>query len=336
MKVWLPAIKSGTGTDIFTVRLRDTLLRYGVEAQITWFPLWVELFPDYLRRASIPAGTDIVHANGWASEAFLNKGPAVITTVHHLVHDPFYKPHCSLAQKIYHKLHLQRRDKRSIIKADTVTAVSYYVAETVKNFSGRKDVDVIYNWVNTQKYTPSRQEPSSSTFRLLLTGNQSRRKGSDFLPALARELGPRFEIRCTGGLRQDHQKSLPNIKWLGKLSEPSLIDEYQHCNAVLSLSRYEGFGYTALEGMACGKPVVGFATSGLTEVAAGTCSELVPIGDIHGLADKIRTIQSSACLQRNMGNAGRNRAETLFSERSSINNLLDLYHRTIRLTQQRR
>lgn len=329
MRVWLPAIRSGTGTDVFTVRLRDALIRNGIDAEITWFPLWVEFFPGYLRWVKIPPGTDIIHANGWAGEGFVNRGTPVIITVHHLVHDPAYKPFCSKAQRVYHRWHLRHRDMKATKRANKVTAVSHYVAETVKAFSGETDISVIHNWVETEKYSPTQTPSSSEKFKLLLAGNQSRRKGFDYLPTIIDQLGENFEIRCTGGLRQDQLRRLPNVQWLGKLSESSLINEYQHCDAVLSLSRYEGFGYTALEGMACGKPVVGFATSGLNEVATEECAKLVSVGDTQALIKVIQHLRDDPVLCRELGNAGRARAEKLFSEQPSVRKLLDLYRQTL-------
>ena len=49
-----------------------------------------------------------------------------------------------------------------------------------------------------------------------------------------------------------------NVRILGRLSEAELVQQYQLCDAVLVPSRYEGFGYSALEAMACAKPVVCF------------------------------------------------------------------------------
>lgn len=330
MRVWLPAIRSGTGTDVFTVRLRDALIKNGVDARITWLPLWVELIPDFLKWVKVPPDTDLIHVNGWVGEAFLNRGVAVVVTVHHLVHDPAYAPFRSKAQKLYHQWHLHRRDLAAVTGANTVTAVSQYVADTVRQFSGRTDVSVIHNWVDTQLYSPIRDSSSPRPFRLLLAGNQSLRKGFDFLPYLAKQLGTEFEIRCTGGLRTRRHAPITNVRWLGRLCESSLISEYQQCDCVLSLSRYEGFGYTALEGMACGKPTVGFATSGLNEVATNDCGRLVPIGDINKLSAAIKTLKNDPELLANLGKSARHRAEKKFSEGYSTAKLLELYQTTIR------
>src|SRR3546814_10471771 len=85
-----------------------------------------------------------------------------------------------------------------------------------------------------------------------MAGSHSRRKGFDLLPAFAHALGSGFEIRYAGG-RSKLISPLPNVIELGRISDAQLIREYQACDAVVSLSRYEGFGYTALEAIACGR-----------------------------------------------------------------------------------
>jgi len=54
----------------------------------------------------------------------------------------------------------------------------------------------------------------------------------------------------------------------------------------------EGFGMTALEGMAFGKAVVAFASGGLAEILSATGNErfLVPKGDVSGLTDRMRSL----------------------------------------------
>src|SRR3546814_9159329 len=83
-------------------------------------------------------------------------------------------------------------------------------------------------------------------------------------------LGSGFEIRYAGG-RSKLISPLPNVIELGRISDAQLIREYQACDAVVSLSRYEGFGYTALEAIACGKAFLGFHTSACLK----TCREAV-------------------------------------------------------------
>jgi glycosyltransferase involved in cell wall biosynthesis len=289
MKIWLPALRVGTGTDVFTLRLAEALGARGVDAQITWFPAWMEAFPELMRLQRPPAGINLVHGNGWTVAPFLG---------HHLVHDPAFSPYRSAAQALYHRWHLRWREERAIRQSAAVTAVSDYVAGTVRDFAGRDDVKTISNWVDVERYHPAETPPrqSGERLRVLWVGNPSRRKGFDLLPGLlARLEGFPFEVRCVGGLRGDAVAPAVDgrVTWLGRLQEDELIAEYQSCDVLLSLSRYEGFGYTALEAMACGKPVVGFAAGGISEVVRhGEAGLLSPVDDLDGLAAHMRSLAS--------------------------------------------
>jgi starch synthase len=335
LRIWLPAVRVGTGADVFVLRLASALERAGHQPLVQWFDYRHEFLPELLRLHRAPHDTDVIHANSWNASAFLGRGVPVVTTVLHLVHDPAYAPYRSMAQAIYHRLHVRWREARAVRQSAAVTAISDYVGQTVRNAFGRQSVQVIRNWIDTDLYSPAQDYglPAARPFRLLMVGNRSRRKGYDLLPAFARALGPNFELRCTGGLRghDGHLNLSKNVVSLGRLSQETLIHEYRHCDAVVSLSRYEGFGYTALEGMACGKPFVGFVTSALTEVVNdGGAGFLVPIDDVAALARRCGELSSNAALLQGMGRAGRDRALNAFAENVAVESYVGIYNKVMR------
>ena len=328
MRVWLPAIRAGTGVDVFTARLATALRARGVDADITWFPAGFEFLPELMRLHGVPPGTDVIHANGWLASPFVGCRVPVVATVHHLVHDPAYSPYRSAGQALYHRWHIRWREQHALRRCQAITAVSDYVAGTVRAFCGREDVTPIANWIDTARYVPDsgRVADASSTFRLLMVGNHSRRKGFDLLPELSAALGPRFELRCSGGLRGDGLAEVPGVRMLGRLPEAELIAEYQQCDAVISLSRYEGFGYSALEGMACAKPVVAFRTSGVAEVVAdGATGFLVPTDDTSAFVDRCLQLEADRARVLAMGSAARRRVIETFSEQAAIDAYLRVY-----------
>jgi glycosyltransferase involved in cell wall biosynthesis len=318
MRVWLPAIRSGSGTDIFTLRLQQALSTQGIEATITWLPLWMELLPQWLRWVKIPLGMDVIHANGWVGASFAGRGVPVVITEHHLVHDPAYAPFKSRAQSAYHRWHLRDRESKALHRADAVTAVSAYVARTIEVFGCAREVRVIPNWVDTARFTPAYGPRGPGPFRLFMPGNRSRRKGSDLLPAFVEALEPGIELHCTSGLRGENDALGDGVVNLGHLSDHQLIDEYQRCDAVVSLSRYEGFGYTAVEAMACGKPFFGFRTSGLSEVVPPTAGYLAPIEDVACLASRIAALRDDPIRLAMLGQAGRLHVLNSFTEANAV------------------
>ena len=323
--VWFPAIRAGTGADVFTQRLCDGLNARGVRAEITWLPQCAEYAPWTVPAPWPPAWATIVHVNSWMPERFWRHGLPAVVTVHHLVHDPAFSPYRTLAQAAYHRLLIRSRELSAIRNAAAVTTVSNYVRGTVVEFSGREDITVIHNWADYEKFSPGSGSRStdSGPFKLLMVGSLSRRKGCDLLPAFVQALGEGFELKHAGGAVP--MPSAVGVVQLGRISEADLINEYRSCDAVVSLSRYEGFGYTALEAMACGKPFLGFKTSGLAEVVTENCSRLATIDDVQALAAFCKGLASNRAQVLEMGVQGRMRALAVFSEKAAMDRLVSLY-----------
>lgn len=336
LRIWFPTIRTNSGADVFVVRLAQALQRAGHEPLVQWFNHRFELMPELMRLHRKPDTIDLIHANSWNAYVFLGQRVPVVTTVHHLVHDPAYSPYRSMAQAVYHRWNVRWREARAIEKSTAVTVVSEYVGQTVREIFGRLSVQVINNWVDADIYKPSTgyMLPLGRRFRLFMLGNHSRRKGYDLLPALASALGPDYDLRIAGGLRKhDTHTMSENVTILGRLSEHELLYEYKYCDAVISLSRYEGFGYTALEGMSCGKPFLGFHTSGLAGVVdEAVTGYLVPINDLTALVERCTLLLNNSVLLDKMGHAGRARALHAFTEKNAIDSYIDVYHNAVRMT----
>lgn len=332
MRVWLPVVRAGSGSDVFAERLADGLRAAGVDVVLDWFSLRYEFLPELLHLRRPPPGTDVIHANSWNAYVFLGHRLPVVATVLHLVHDPLFEPFRSRTEAAYHRANIRWREKLALTRCDRVTAISHYVAGTVEAFAGRRPVAAIPNWVDIVRYAPdpSWRRPADQPFRLLLVGNQSRRKGADLLPRLLDALGDGFEVRCTGGLRDATRTGHRGLHWLGRLDEDALIREYQACDAVITLSRYEGFGYTALEGMACGKPVVAFRTSALSEVVEdGRTGLLVDLEDVAGMAAACRRLRDHEQIRSDMGNRALARARSEFRQEGAIEAYCHIYRQLI-------
>lgn len=81
---------------------------------------------------------------------------------------------------------------------------------------------------------------------------------------------------------------------------------------VLIPSRVEGASLVAIEAMAVGSPVVGYAVGGLPEVI-GDCGILVHPGDRDALADGVVQALGDDALRARLGACGRQRASSVFS-----------------------
>jgi glycosyltransferase involved in cell wall biosynthesis len=101
---------------------------------------------------------------------------------------------------------------------------------------------------------------------------------------------------------------------LGFVAHHELSSLYRRAAVVACPSRREGFGVACAEAMAHGRPVVASAVGGLLDlVADGETGLLVPPGDVNSLRSALQRLLRDEDLRRQMGMAGRRRAETELS-----------------------
>jgi glycosyltransferase involved in cell wall biosynthesis len=316
------------------MRLAKALERAGHHPHVQWFEHRYELTPWRLKRVAAPVDADLVHAGSWQGFAFHREHLPLVVTEHQYVSHPAFAPYRSVAQAIYHRSFIEFCMRRSYRLADAVVAVSHHTADAMRN-DLKRSVDVIPNWVDGETFdvvASNVNRDRKTPYRLLFVGNPSRWKGADVLPKLAERLGSSFEILCLGGLRRQFDASrLPRNMMLLPRTEPDRMPEvYRDADAVLIPTRYEAFGYVALEAMASGLPVLGFASSGTAEVTVhGETALLAPVDDIDALAAHARELADNPALAERLGGAGRLRATTLFNESSAVSAYVSLYRRVL-------
>ena len=333
LRIWLPAVRAGSGADVFMQRLADGLERAGHEPLPQWFAHSREWQPWRLLSVEPPANVDIVHAGSWQGFAFRRRGVPLVVTEHQYIQHPAFMPHRRMLQSLYHAAFVRHCVARSYQVSDALVAVSEHTAQAMRADLDRS-VHVIHNWVDTSRFAPApdSQREAGAPFRLLFVGNPSRWKGADVLPALAERLGPAFEIQCIGGLRRplDSAKMPRGIHALASVDASAKPSIYHSVDAVLVPTRYEAFGYVAVEAKACGLPVLGFASTGTAEVCVHEeTALLVPMDDVDALARQARRLASDSALCRRLGEAGRRRVLACFSERQGISAYLALYETLI-------
>ncbi len=102
-------------------------------------------------------------------------------------------------------------------------------------------------------------------------------------------------------------------------------------DVLLFPSFQEGCPVVALEASGAGLPVVGSRISAMEEVIEnGVAGFLHPLNDIPGMSHSVVKLLLDGKLRRQMGNAGRARAQEDFSSRAAADRLLSLYYRFIR------
>ena len=330
MKIWFPTIRAGSGVDVYVSRLAAALRKNGISAEISWFDRRFEFLPSLLQNKQPPAGTDIIHANSWSAFAFKRKNIPLVVTEHHCVLDPALQTHKNRYQCIYHENIIKYFEQASFKKAQKVIAVSKYTANSLQRTFGLSDIEVIYNWVDTGKFVPaSTHKNNNERFRLLFVGNQSIRKGWDTIVRIMQALGDDFLLAATTGLgERSRTGTSTNIIPLGRLSDDDLVKAYQDCDALLFPSRYEGFGYAALEAMSCGKPVIASDNSALPEVVAdGITGILCPPNDSNCFIAACRKLRDDQSLR--LGENARSRVLNEFSEEYLVQKYIATYEKLL-------
>lgn len=90
------------------------------------------------------------------------------------------------------------------------------------------------------------------------------------------------------------------VRWLGRLSDEELAEQYRGAAVVAYPSLYEGFGFPILEAMACGAPVV-TSWGGSTEEVAGDAAVIVDPFDVAAIAAGIEEAQQRRDALRGRG-----------------------------------
>lgn len=332
LRIWMPTIRSGSGADIFAVRLADGLRRAGHEPLLQWLDLRYEIAPWRLKTLSMPEDVNVIHTGCIPGFALRREGIPLVVTEHQYLRHPAFLPYSKGLRRLYQRLLIHRYMARTYALADRIVAVSHHCADAMRDDLHRP-IDVIHNWIDPDAFSVAAAPPREGPFRLLFIGNPSPWKGSDILAPLARRLGSQFTIDAMGGLRKTFvtEASGPlNLRAMPSRATGDMPGAYAAADAVLVMSRYESFGYVALEAMASGRPVAGFDAPGTNEVCVNeTTALLVPIDDVDALADACRRLAADDMLAARLARAARARAVTNFAEGDAIASYVRVYREAI-------
>ncbi|HEX5498906.1 MAG TPA: glycosyltransferase, partial [Thermomicrobiales bacterium] len=151
--------------------------------------------------------------------------------------------------------------------------------------------------------------------RLLLVGGEAR----DPDPAQTPEIGELQRLASRLGVGD-------LVRFVGRRQPRELKQYYGAGDIAVTTPWYEPFGLTPLEGMACGRPVVGSAVGGIAfTIAPGETGLLVPPRDPEALATAFATLLADPALRERMGRAARARVVAEFTWPLVARRTADLY-----------
>ncbi len=120
------------------------------------------------------------------------------------------------------------------------------------------------------------------------------------LVIVGNDYGARIEIE-----REAESLGIANrVQLLGFVHDEDLSALYRAAAVYVTVSRFEGFGLTVLEAMACETPVVASDRCSLPEVV-GDAGVIVALGDVDGLASAIKRVVSDRDFREDLVNRSR-------------------------------
>jgi glycosyltransferase involved in cell wall biosynthesis len=122
------------------------------------------------------------------------------------------------------------------------------------------------------------------------------------------------------------------VKWLGQKDPDEVLRLYSIMDVVVVPSLFEGFGLTAAEAMASGKPVVASEVDGIREVIEKDATGfLVPPGNIQALGNAVKKILSDCKRREAFGIRGKERVLRNFSIQQFRTQILSAYQHFSRI-----
>jgi glycosyltransferase involved in cell wall biosynthesis len=303
---------------------KDDLLQY--------MPAFGERLGEHLRADPV----DLVHAHFWMSgiaslRAVEGTGIPVLQTFHALGSVKRREQGAadtSPPSRISHERRLCR-------DVDHVIATcSDEIAELERIGLPPSRASIIPCGVDTELFRPGERRDPDGPRRLLVMGRLVTRKGiGNTIEALARL--PGVELVVAGGPRADALDADPTVARLralasglgvaervrfdGSVARPDVPALIRDSDVVVAVPWYEPFGIVPLEGMACGRPVVGTAVGGLLDtVIPGETGELVSPRQPEQLASTLRALLEDPDRRAAYGRAARQRAVRLYDWRRVV------------------
>jgi glycosyltransferase involved in cell wall biosynthesis len=260
--------------------------------------LKVQVLADFAR-------PDVIHCHDWVTVlAGINCGWRFNIPVLFHLHLPNRSPLCASVENL------------GLVCADLVTVNSEAMhVELMDRGLPIRRVEVVNNGYDRDLFHPCNDWPADDGY-VLFVGRLVEQKGVEYLlralyfvrekfPDVGLKIvgsgpfGPLLERLCTN-------LTLSNkVEFLGWRQGRELAALYQKARLVVIPSIYEPFGMTALEALACRRPVVASRVGGLKEIIRhGVTGLLAEPKDYLDLAQQMMTLLSQPDLRSRLGEAG--------------------------------
>lgn len=236
----------------------------------------------------------------------------------------------------------------SIEQSDGVTAISQYLRErTLREFGLKNNIQVIYNFVNTELYcrelekdlAAHRAEYAPHGERILVHVSNFRpvKRVTDVIEifdGVRRKIPAKLLLMGDGPERSPAERLVvqkgihDDVVFLGK--QEQISEKLAIADVLLLPSQLESFGLAALEAMASEVVPIATRVGGVPEVIEhGVTGFLADVGDVEAMANFAVQVLSDESRLRAMGKACRKWAADHFSAKSIIPQYESFYRRVL-------
>lgn len=235
--------------------------------------------------------------------------------------------------------------KFSIEESDGVTAVSRFLKEkTITNYYIEKDIEVIYNFIDTETYKPvcnqqfkDRVSPNGEKILIHTSNFRPVKRVCDTIKILEKVnkvLPTKLILIGDGPDRSECERLTRELKlendvlFLGK--QDGLENLLSVADIFLMPSQSESFGLSALEAMSCGVPVISSSVGGLPElVVHNTTGFIAEFGDVNRMAKYALELLTNEKKFSFFSKNSRQRSEELFEKKIIIPQYVKYYEKVL-------
>lgn len=250
------------------------------------------------------------------------------TGCHHCpLHRQYPQTYFDFSKTMYRK----KRSWFTGVKNLTVVTPSKWLAGKVQqSYLHDYPVQVIHNGIDRQVFQPCSEDIRRRygiTAQYVLLGVAyawDDKKGLDAFVHLAQTLGSDYQIVLVGTDENVDAKLPAGIVSIHRTqNQQELAQLYSMADVFVNPTREDTFPTVNMEALACGTPIVTFATGGSPEILSEDCGIVVPKNDLQGLEAAVRRV----CQQRPFTKEACLRRGADFDGQLCIEEYLELYER---------
>src|SRR5699024_2093021 len=233
-----------------------------------------------------------------------------------------------------------------IEKSDAVTAVSHNLVEqTINQLQVKKEIEVIYNFVNENQYYKKEREFIKELYGISpdekiiihISNFRKVKRIPDVIQTFARIHNHVKSTLILVGDGPELQTAIDLVNQLGLKEKVLFLGKQKNISDLLSISdlmllmsEQESFGLVILEAMACEVAAIGTDVGGIPEVIThGETGYVVDLGDTEAAANyAVQLLQNETVLKRFSKNALQ-RVQDVFHSDKIVDQYVSLYDKLL-------